>query len=113
MPSLQNGFLTSDFQMYVCISHLSMHSSFLFHLILLYFYFIFILVLQLLTYCFYCQICQDVLVFYLRYWHICSGICVVALQILLNWFRGNILVLQVLPDDPKPRRFVTALRSAG
>jgi hypothetical protein len=64
--------------------------------------------------CFYCQICQDVLAFNLRYWHICSGICVRMLQILLNWFRGNILVLQVLPDDPKPRQhFVTALRSAG
>jgi len=61
MPSLQSGFLTSDFQMYVSISHLSTHSSFPSHLILPYFYFIFILVLQLLTYCFYCQICQGVL----------------------------------------------------
>jgi hypothetical protein len=38
----------------------------------------------------------------LRYWHICSGIAVLMLQILLNWFGGNILVLWVLPDDPKP-----------
>jgi len=63
MTSLQSGFLTSDFQMYVCISHLSMHSLFPSHLILFYFYFVIILVLQLLTECFYCQICQDVLAF--------------------------------------------------
>jgi hypothetical protein len=93
MLSLQSGFLTSDFQMYVCISHLSMHFSFPSHLILLYFYFVFILVLQLLTYCFYCQIFQDVFLLNLKYWHICSGICVLMLQILLNWFRGNILML--------------------
>jgi hypothetical protein len=61
MPSLQSGFLTSGFQLYVWISHLSMHSSFPSHLILLYFYFVFILLLQLLTYCLYWQICPDVL----------------------------------------------------
>jgi len=40
--------------------------------------------------------------------------CVFMLQTLFNRFSSNILVLQVLPDDPKPQqRFVTALRSAG
>lgn len=74
MPSLQSGFLTSGFQLYVCITHLSIHSSFPSHLILLYFSFVFFLVLQLLTYCFCCQIWKTFLLWNLRYWNICSGI---------------------------------------
>jgi hypothetical protein len=59
--------------------------------------------------------CVKVLTFLLpdlsRCWHVYSVICVLMLQILLNWFWVNILVLEGLPDDPK--RFVKAVRSAG
>jgi hypothetical protein len=88
MTNLQSSFLTSD----VCMHFTSVHASFIpfpSHPIL--FLICDYSCVTVTDMCFYCQICQDVLAFNLRYWHICSGICVLKLQILLNWYRGNIL----------------------